>query len=99
MMTVIKFSTSSCVPCTLLKPLFDSLKEEYSEVDFVEVEIDTTEFDGDLDLVKKHNIRSVPVMLFLDTDGSVVGRESGVDLSGKKYRRVLDSHTSNAQKE
>ena len=55
-----------CGPCKMLAPVFDSLSEELTDVDFVKVDIDQS-----LELAQKFGITTVPTMMIFK-DGKVV---------------------------
>ena len=64
--SVVDFSAGWCGPCKMLAPVFDSLSEELTDVDFVKVDIDQS-----LELAQKFGITTVPTMMIFK-DGKVV---------------------------
>ena len=62
---VIDFYAPWCGPCKMLEPIFDELSEKYEGlVDFYKVNI-----DDDLDLAVSFGVRSVPMVLYIPTEG------------------------------
>ena len=74
MIKVLKFSADWCGPCKALTPKFKeiSMKEEFSDVEFSEIDIDKRQ-----DLATQYNIRSIPTVIVLKDD-TVVDRIVGV---------------------
>jgi thioredoxin 1 len=66
MKKVIKFSTSWCMPCRAIAPVFDTLKKEHAEVQFLMIDAET-----DTALTEKYNIRTVPTVVFVDGENEV----------------------------
>ena len=62
---VVDFFATWCGPCKMLAPVFDSLSEELTDVDFVKVDIDQS-----LELAQKFGITTVPTMMIFK-DGKV----------------------------
>lgn len=63
---VVDFFATWCGPCKMLAPVFDTLSEELTDVDFVKVDIDQS-----LELAQKFGITTVPTMMIFK-DGKVV---------------------------
>ena len=63
---LVDFWAGWCGPCKMLAPVFDSLSEELTDVDFVKVDIDQS-----LELAQKFGITTVPTMMIFK-DGKVV---------------------------
>lgn len=63
---VVDFFATWCGPCKMLAPVFDSLSQELTDVDFVKVDIDQS-----LELAQKFGITTVPTMMIFK-DGKVV---------------------------
>ena len=62
---VVDFYAPWCGPCKMLEPIFDELSERYEGlVDFYKVNI-----DDELDLAVSFGVRSVPMVLYIPTEG------------------------------
>jgi len=62
---IIKFSADWCGPCRMIAPILDEINTELDgKVDFYQVDI-----EAEYDLASKFNIRSVPTVLFIPSDG------------------------------
>ena len=62
---VIDFYAPWCGPCKILEPIFEEVSEEYEgKVDFYKVDI-----DEELEIAVAFGVRSVPMMLYIPTNG------------------------------
>ena len=62
---VIDFYAPWCGPCKMLEPIFDEVSEEYKgKVDFYKVDI-----DEEMEIAIAFGVRSVPMMLYIPTEG------------------------------
>ena len=62
---VIDFYAPWCGPCKILEPVFDEVSEEYNgKVDFYKVDI-----DEEMEIAIAFGVRSVPMMLYIPTEG------------------------------
>ncbi len=62
---VIDFYAPWCGPCKMLEPIFEEVSEEYKgKVDFYKVDI-----DEEMEIAVTFGIRSVPMMLYIPTEG------------------------------
>ena len=62
---IVDFYSTWCGPCKMLSPIIDELSEEYKgKVDFHKVNI-----DDELDLAVAFGVRSVPMLLYIPTEG------------------------------
>lgn len=65
---ILKFSTSYCGPCRLLK-------KELEDFDLIPIE--SIDADENEELCLKYNVRSVPVLIFLGENDTELGRRVG----------------------
>lgn len=70
-MNLLVFSSPACTPCKRLKEVLNELKTS-NQISFTEVDIDV-----DSDQVIKYGIKSVPTMIFLDSQGKEIKRYIG----------------------
>lgn len=74
----IDFYTTWCAPCKTMTKLIFPLPEvgEVYNKEFVNIKLDA-EKEG-LKAAKKYNVQSYPTLLFLDSQGNVVFKETGL---------------------
>ena len=71
--SVVDFGASSCVPCKMMKPIFDELTKEYKgKANILLIEI----YDH-RSLAAQYRIRAIPTQIFFDRDGKEVWRHEG----------------------
>lgn len=78
-LVVVKFSAPWCAPCRTMTRIINEIEPEIEGVKFFEVNVD----ESDDELISKHNIQSIPVILFfkecLQTD-KIVGSRTKAQL-------------------
>lgn len=57
-LTIIDFSATWCMPCRMLKPIFERVADELVEYNFFNLDIDESE-----DIAKRYRIFSVPTIV------------------------------------
>lgn len=67
------FWATWCPPCKELKPVVESLAEEYKGV----IEIVSIDVDQHKDLAQKFGVQAIPTLVFLDKDGKELSRIVG----------------------
>ncbi|MGQ9610475.1 MAG: thioredoxin family protein [bacterium] len=70
---LIDLGADKCIPCKMMKPILESLKEDYAgklEVDIIDVWENPKEGE-------KYNIRLIPTQIFYDPDGNEFYRHEG----------------------
>lgn len=72
MVTVRKFGATWCGPCKALAPVLKQLKEEYTDVSFLEYDVDEEE-----DAVLQYGITSVPTVI-IEKDFGLVEKIIGL---------------------
>ena len=84
---VYHFSKTSCPPCNAIKPSMADLKEEFGQVPWESVNVDT----DTRGLANQFGVTSVPTMLTIarDASGNIVHteRHSGTNIAG--YYRIV----------
>jgi len=72
--TVIDFTATWCGPCKQIKPIFEQLAKDYTNLNFVKVDIDDAR-----DVALDFSISSVPTFVFLKGGEEMTPRFSGAD--------------------
>lgn len=73
MITVMRFTAPWCAPCKMLAPVIQGLAQEFPAVTF-----ETVDVDANPDMAQHFNIRSVPTVLLLNNDESILQTFVGV---------------------
>ena len=73
MIKVKRFTAAWCGPCRQLAPLFDTLQQEYSNVSFETIDVDTSPEE-----VQQYMVTSVPTVI-IEKDGQLVQRYVGLN--------------------
>ena len=61
-MKILKFSAVWCPGCLVMRPIWKSIGEEYSNLDIIEYD-----YDMDFDAVEKYNVKDkLPVIIMVD---------------------------------
>jgi thioredoxin 1 len=71
MKKIIMFSAQWCAPCQRTKPVFNTLKESVTDVEYKLIDVDDEGY-----LAEQYNIRAVPTFVLLK-DNVEVARTSG----------------------
>ncbi len=70
---LVDLGADKCIPCKMMKPILDELKQEYKE-QFKVIFIDVWK---NPDEQKKYGIRMIPTQIFFDTSGKELFRHEG----------------------
>ena len=73
MLAVKRFTAAWCGPCKQLAPVFGQIKNEFPQVFFNTIDVDTSPED-----VTKYSVTSVPTII-IEKDGQVVNRFVGLN--------------------
>lgn len=84
-MSAYVFSSPTCPPCQMLKPVIEDLKEEFSSLQWIHVNIK----DDPTGLTQKYGVTKVPTVVVESTKG--IHSHSGTTVMG--YYRILRNAT------
>ncbi|HWQ93085.1 MAG TPA: thioredoxin family protein, partial [Clostridia bacterium] len=80
---LLDLGAGKCIPCKMMKPILDDLKQNYSQV-FVTEFIDVWE---NRDAGEQYGIEAIPTQIFYDAEGKELFRHTGFygkeDILGK----------------
>lgn len=82
---VVKFSAIWCGPCKTLNPVFEKMKDDFTEISFQNVDVDESPA-----IAKKYSIRSVPTVIFF-REGKEMSRIVG-SVTATVLRTALKEH-------
>ena len=71
--SMIDFGRNECIPCKMMEPVLESLKENYADkfaVSFVNTELDP-------ETTQKYGVTSIPTQIFFNADGKEIYRNVG----------------------
>ncbi len=71
--TVLDLGAGTCIPCKMMKPIFEELEKEYKG----RANIILLEISDHRDLARKYGVRVMPTQIFIDTEGNVYWRHEG----------------------
>lgn len=73
---ILKFSSSWCFPCRILKQTFDDIlkMEEFKNIEVIELDVDDP---NNNELCFKHQVRSIPTLVMLDENDNVLNKIMG----------------------
>ncbi|NQV17792.1 MAG: thioredoxin family protein [Armatimonadetes bacterium] len=71
--TVLDIGASSCIPCKMMKPIFEELEKEYEG----KANILLLEISDYRDIANKYKVRVIPTQIFFDKNGNQYWRHEG----------------------
>ena len=72
-MKILKFSAVWCPGCLVMRPIWKSIGEEYSNLDIIEYD-----YEMDFDAVEKYNVKDkLPVIIMVDENDKEIKRLVG----------------------
>lgn len=83
---VLKFSADWCQPCRMVTPVFEQLKQEFSNVEFQNIDIDSEEGQK---LATKYSVRNIPLVV-IESEAKTI-RFAGVKPKGEYEQAIKDS--------
>jgi len=87
-LVAVKFGAAWCGPCKKLEPQLEKMEKEFSNIEFISVDIDNISY-----LAKQYQIRSLPTLV-LFKNGKEVKRVIGLPLLDS-LRKTLRDFNSN----
>lgn len=84
---ILKFTAPWCGVCQTFAPVFDSVKPQFRDVAFEDVD-----FDSSPDLRAKYNVAHTPHLIFLDSGGKVLYSKAGAPRSAESFSRLIQSY-------
>lgn len=82
MVTVRKFYATWCGPCKMLSPILEEIRNEYTQIDMLTIDV-----DEHFDLASKYGVKSVPTVV-IEKNGVEVKRFVGIK-SKTEYTKVI----------
>ena len=73
MKTVIKFSMESCQPCLQLKPIFEDVISNLTDIKVVEIDVEEHP-----DIASNYKVRGVPCVIVTDDNDNVLAMKTGM---------------------
>ena len=89
-MKLLKFYADWCGPCKALTPVLKDLLPNYPQIELEEVNIEQNK-----ELLTKYNIRSVPVMVLVDSEGNPKNELKGF-LADASFKRKIEDFLAGA---
>jgi len=84
MVKLIRFGAIWCPACLIMRPRYNKVLEEYSDIESIEYD-----YDIDSDMVEKYNVgKLLPEVIVLDNNDNELGRIIG-ELPEKKLNEVV----------
>jgi thiol-disulfide isomerase/thioredoxin len=84
---ILKFTAPWCGVCQTFAPVFESVKPQFRDVSFEDVD-----FDSSPDLRAKYNVANTPHLVFLDSNGKVLFSKAGAPRSAESLTRLIQSY-------
>ena len=72
MKTIIKLSMTSCIPCQQLKPIFDEVVGNLTDIKVVEIDVEEHP-----EITSKYKVRGVPAVIVTDENDNILAMKSG----------------------
>lgn len=60
-LSVVKFSAEWCAPCKRMETLIKKMENEFSDINFFDVDVDVCN-----ELAKKYKVKTLPTLIFFD---------------------------------
>ena len=86
---ILNFTGTWCTSCKMIAPIITQIIEDYK--DNTDISIKKIDVDENSDFAKSHNIKSIPVILFIK-NGEVIDRINGAT-SKKIIKDKIDTYS------
>lgn len=73
MKTVLKFSANFCIPCQQLKPIFEDVISNLTDIKVVEIDVEEHP-----DIASNYKVKSIPTVIVTDEQDNVLAMKSGM---------------------
>lgn len=83
-MKLLDFFAEWCGPCKVMSPTIDRLKES------APFQVEKVNVDENSDLASQYGIRGIPTLIFVNDEGEVLWRKSGV----QSEAQILEAYNS-----
>ena len=70
---MLDIGAGSCIPCKMMKPIFEELEKKYKE----RANIILLEISEHRDIASKYRVRVIPTQIFFDKNGNEYWRHEG----------------------
>lgn len=87
MKKAIKFEASWCQPCKMYTPVWESVKQDYTDWEW-----ETVDINKDAETTEKYGITSIPTTIIL-VNGEEVERRGGI-INKPDLKGILDSYNN-----
>jgi len=87
MLKLAKFWAAWCGPCKQIGPIIDKIEQDYKDKGLV---VEKINIDEDKELAAKHNVMSIPTLIFFKDD-EIVEQLVGL-VPESEIRSVIDKH-------
>lgn len=84
---ILKFTAPWCGPCQHFAPMYESVKPQFRDIQFEEIDFDTNP-----ELRAKYNVSAIPHLVFLDSTGKVLLSRTGAPRSAESFSRLIQSY-------
>lgn len=84
---ILKFTAPWCGPCQHFAPMYESVKPQFRDIQFEEIDFDTNP-----ELRAKYNVSAIPHLVFLDSTGKVLLSRTGAPGSAESFSRLIQSY-------
>jgi len=85
--TVLDLGAGTCIPCKMMKPIFEELEKEYE----VKANILLLEISDYRDIANKYKVRVIPTQIFFDKDGIQYWRHEGFLSKEEIIKKINES--------